>query len=83
MVERVARTITVWDKCECGRTLHSISEGERGRCATCWVKSMPPDTRRAMNRLIAAAFNESTSEQKDAVVKEALTKLARDQGVKP
>lgn len=65
------RTVTIHDRCiteGCGKTLHSIAEGERGTCASCWVKTMPADTRKAMNRLIAAAFRPTTDAEKDAVV---------------
>lgn len=77
------RTITIHDRCTtaaCGRVLHSIKEGESGLCASCWVKAMPPDTRTAMNRLIAAAFKPTTDAEKDAAVDDALAKLRRDNG---
>lgn len=38
------RTISVYDYCTvdgCGRTLHSIREGEIGICSSCWFKQMP------------------------------------------
>lgn len=77
------RTITVHDRCTtdgCGRTLLSISEGERGLCSSCWVKQMPADTRRAMNRLLASAFNGSGAAEKDEAVADAMSKLNRDRG---
>jgi len=69
------RTITVHDRCTaegCGRVLHSIKEGERGLCSSCWFKLLMPQQRTAMNRLIATAFNGSSEEQKDAAVKEVM-----------
>jgi hypothetical protein len=41
---------------------------------------MPADTKKAMNRLIASAFNGSTEEQKSAAVEEAMAKVKRDEG---
>jgi hypothetical protein len=76
-----ARTITVHDRCTtegCGKILLSIKEGERGTCSSCWVKTMPADTKKAMNRLLAAAFNGSSPNEKDAAVEDALAKLKRD-----
>lgn len=72
------RTITVHDVCTnqgCGRTLHSILEGERGTCSTCWFNAMPKDTKKAMNRLIASAFNGSSDKEKQAAVDNAFKKL--------
>ncbi|MCE9560422.1 MAG: hypothetical protein K8U57_00045 [Planctomycetes bacterium] len=72
------RTITVHDRCTtptCNRVLHSISEGERGLCSSCWFKQLPDDKRKAMNRLLAAAFNGSTDAQKDAAAKDAMDKF--------
>jgi len=79
------RTITVHDKCttpNCGRTLHSISEGERGLCASCWVKGLKPETRAAMNRLIRAAFDGSDEIEKGSVVKDAIERLRADRAAK-
>lgn len=78
MVERSKRTVEIWDRCECGKTLHSISEGVRGTCSTCWFKTIPSDTKKSLNRLIAAAFNGSTDAEKDAAIKDALQKFDRD-----
>lgn len=72
------RTITVHDRCTtegCGRVLRSISEGERGQCSSCWVKSLKPETRQAMNRLIASAFDGSSDAEKSAAVDDAFDKL--------
>ena len=74
------RTITVWDKCTtegCNRILHSIKEGERGLCSSCWFKTIPPDAKKAMNRLIASAFNGSTAEQKDQAVDDVMERSNR------
>lgn len=76
------RTITIHDRCTtagCGRVLHSIAEGERGTCSSCWFKAMPPDTKKAMDRLVASAFNGATEEQKNMAVDEAMNKLKRDE----
>lgn len=72
------RTIIVHDRCTksgCNQLLHSISEGERGVCAACWFASLKPETKRAMNRLIASAFNGSTEAEKDAAARDAFEKL--------
>lgn len=72
------RTITVHDKCTiegCNRTLHSITEGERGSCSSCWFLSMPKGTKQALNRLIASAFNGSSEQQKEDAVTDAMRKL--------
>ncbi len=77
------RTITVHDRCttlECGRVLHTIREGEEGLCSSCSFKRMPSDTKSAMKRLLASAFNGSTDAEKNAVVKEAMEKVRRDKG---
>ena len=77
------RTTTVYDRCTrdgCSRTLHSLREAENGVCSSCWVKEMPADTKKALNKLIAAAFNGSTIEQKDVAVQDAMDKLKRDEG---
>lgn len=76
MTERTKRTIEIWDQCECGNVLHSIVEGERGTCGSCWIKAMPADTKCALNKLIAAAFK--TSEVAGAIIDEAFEKLDRD-----
>ena len=79
------RTITVHDRCTregCDRVLHSILEGERGVCSSCWYKSMPADTKKAMNRLIASAFNGSSEAEKGAAVDDAMEKLRRDEQAK-
>ena len=46
---------------------------------------MPSDTKSAMNRLIAAAFNPTTESEKGELVNDALEKLRRDDrcGEKP
>jgi hypothetical protein len=75
------RTITVHDRCTtpaCNRVLHSIVEGERGLCSSCWVKQMPVETKRALNKLIASAFNGSSEEEKAAAVKDAVERLGED-----
>jgi hypothetical protein len=72
------RTITVHDRCttpDCGRALHSIREGESGLCSSCWVKTLPADTKRALNRLVAVAFNGAGAAEKEAAVKDAFDKL--------
>jgi hypothetical protein len=72
------RTITVHDRCTaegCGRVLHSIAEGERGTCSSCWLAAMPPGTKKAMNKLIACAFNGSTEKDKEKAVDEAMDAL--------
>jgi DNA-directed RNA polymerase subunit RPC12/RpoP len=74
------RTITIHDVCTtdgCGRTLHSISEGERGRCGSCWFKSLSAEDRKSMNRLIASAFNGSSNAEKEAAVDDAVKRFVK------
>ena len=74
------RTITVHDRCiECGKVLHSMREGESGLCGTCGFVKMPADTKRAMSKLLASAFDGSTDEQKDKAVREAMDLTGRDE----
>ena len=80
------RTIVVHDRCAaegCRRVLHSISEGERGLCASCWVKGLKPETRAAMNRLIASAFNGASEGEKGEAVQGALDQLRKEEGRTP
>ena len=73
------RTITIHDVCtKCNRVLHGIAEGERGTCSSCWVSSLRPETKRAMNRLIASAFNGSSEEEKGKVADEAFEQLRKE-----
>lgn len=78
MTERTKRTIEIWDQCECGNILHSIVEGERWTCGSCWIKAMPADTKRALNKMIAAAFTPMTPEAVSAIIDEAFEKVDRD-----
>jgi hypothetical protein len=79
---RKKETIEVWNVCECGRILTSISEGKRGQCSGCWVKTMPNDTRNALNKLIGAAFRKESldDKQKGELIDDATSKLERDAG---
>lgn len=77
-IPREKRTVEVWNVCECGEILHSMSEGERGTCSSCWVKSWTPEKRKAMGTLIASAFNGSTDAQKDAAIDEAFKQTRKD-----
>ncbi|TMJ00857.1 MAG: hypothetical protein E6G97_18150 [Alphaproteobacteria bacterium] len=73
------RTITVHDRCtKCNRTLHFISEGERGVCGPCWVASLAPETKKAINRVIASAFNGSGEEEKSQAVDGAMKALQQE-----
>lgn len=78
MTERTKRTIEIWDKCECGNVLHSIVEGERGTCGSCWLKAMPADTKRTLNKLLAAAFKPTSAEEVKGIIDDAFEKLDRD-----
>lgn len=72
------RTIIVHDRCTnaaCNRILHSIAEGVRGKCSSCWFKEMSPDTKKAINKVIACAFNGATEAERSAVVDDAIDKL--------
>ena len=75
---REKRTIEIWDHCECGRTLHSIAEGKRGKCSSCWFKAMPTDTQDALNRVIASAFKPTSEDERGRLVDDAMAKLDRD-----
>lgn len=75
---RTKQTIEIWDRCECGDALHSISEGKRGTCAKCWLKSMPSDTKRSLNKLISAAFKPTSDTEKDKLIDDTMGKLNRD-----
>ena len=78
------RLVEIHDKCtECGRVLLSIKEGESGKCSSCWFKTIPKDTKSALNKLIAAAFKPTSEAEKDALVDEALEKLKRDKESRP
>lgn len=79
-IERAKTTVEVWNVCECGRILHSLSEAQRGTCSSCWVRTMPADTKRAMNRLIASVFNGEAKDDKRAreLIDDAMSKLDRD-----
>lgn len=77
--ERTQRTITVWDRCTCGKVLHSLSEAQRGTCSSCWLKSMPSDTKAALNQLLTLAFKPTSDEEKGKRVEVAFEKLARDE----
>lgn len=81
MTERKRETISVWNVCECGRVLHSIAEGKRGKCSSCWVQSMPSDTKAALNKVIAAAFRTTKppNAEVDQLISNAMDKLDRDE----
>jgi hypothetical protein len=75
------RTITVHDRCTtegCGKILFSISEGEGGICASCWVAKMPADTKQALKRIVAAALKISSKDEIEAAMDDAVAKLKRD-----
>lgn len=80
---RTKRTIEIWDRCECGKTLHSIAEGQRGVCGPCWVKAMPRDTKEALDRLIASAFKPTSEADRGRLVDDAMAKLDRDRLLVP
>ncbi len=74
------RTVEIYDRCqtpECNRVLHSIREAINGQCSTCWMKAMPEDKKKAMNRLIASAFNGSTKAEQKSAVDDALSKFTQ------
>lgn len=76
------RTITVHDRCTaegCGKVLLSIAEGIRGTCSSCWYKKVPEDTKRALGKLVASAFNGSTEEQRTVLLKDAMDKMKCDE----
>lgn len=81
MKERTQRTVRVWNRCECGRTLLGLGEAIRGQCASCYMKTIPTDTKQALGRLLAAAFKPTSNAEKDRLVDDALNKIKRDQGV--
>lgn len=67
-IPREKQSVELWNVCTCGAILHSISEGKRGTCSSCWIRDMDPSKKAAMNKVIAAAFNGSTNAEKDAAV---------------
>lgn len=77
---RTKRTVEVWDICTCGEVLHSMAEGERGTCSSCWFNAMDPAKKKAMNNLVASAFNGSTDAEKDAAIDEAFRHLSPTEG---
>jgi len=82
MPESKSRTVTIWDRCRtegCNRVLHSIHEGERGLCSSCWFKSKSPGYRKAMNSLLAVAFRPSTDAEKNTAIDNAMAKM-REEG---
>lgn len=78
-IERKKEAIEVWNVCECGRVLHSMHEGKRGQCSSCWIKSMPSDTKKALSNLIGAAFRTTSDQEKDQLIDVAMEKLDRDE----
>ena len=67
------------DRCtKCSKVLHSMAEGRRGTCGPCHFAVMPEDTKRAMKRLLASAFNGASDDQKDEAVDEAMRLTRRD-----
>ena len=80
MTDRTKRTIEIYNVCECGKTLHSIAEGIRGTCGSCWFKAMPADTKSAINKMIASAFVKPGmgDTEKDKLIDDAMAKLDRD-----
>ena len=74
-IERTRHLVEIWNICECGRVLHSVSEATRGTCASCWIAAMKPSTKKALNTLIASAFNGSTDAQKSRAVDDAFDAL--------
>lgn len=79
-IPREKRTTEVWNVCECGRILHSLHEAERGECSGCWVAKMPADTKNAMNKLLASAFNGLAKDESKIgpIIDDAMSKLDRD-----
>lgn len=79
MTTRSKKTIEIWDRCECGKVLHSILEGTRGTCSSCWYAAMPSDTKKSLDKLISAAFRPSTESERDGLVDDSMAKLKRDE----
>lgn len=78
--KRTIEVYEVYDVCvKCERLLHSIAEGERGTCSTCWFADLKPGTHKAIKNLIAAAFNGSAESQKDKVVDDAFKAMRADE----
>lgn len=76
------RTVTIHDRCTtagCGKLLHFVREAEAGQCSACWVKSMPPDKKRALQRLISVAFNGASEAEKHAVVDAAFKQFRSEE----
>jgi hypothetical protein len=81
-IERVKETVEVWNICTCGRILHSLNEAQRGTCASCWFRAVKPETHKAINKLIASAFNGATEKQKDEAVENAFAALHEDEAAR-
>lgn len=78
-VPREKATIEVWNVCACGEILHSLAEAKRGTCSSCWVKTLPADTKQAFNKLLAAAFKPTSEEEKGKLVDDLIEKRRRDE----
>lgn len=79
--ERKKETVEIWNVCECGEILYSIREGKVGQCASCWVKSMPSDTKSSLGKMISSAFSkvELTDAEKGQLIDDTMSKLKRDE----
>jgi len=78
-IERKKEQLEIWNVCICGKVLHSISEGKRGTCATCWFKSLGDETKKALNRVVGMAFKPTTEKEREDAVNEALETLKKEE----
>lgn len=75
------RLVRIHDKCtKCDKILHSISEGERGLCSSCWVETLDPETKKSLNRLVSLAFKKSSSKERELAVDDAMRRLKEEEG---
>jgi hypothetical protein len=72
------RLIYYVNVCECGKVLHSINEVQKAKCASCWVASLNPETKAALDSLVRSAFASTSEDQKKLAATEAV-RLLKDE----
>lgn len=77
-MERIKETIEIYNICTCGKTLHSINEGKRGLCSSCWFKTLGDTTKTAFKNLISATFKSITDEEKQKLVNNAFKAIQNE-----
>jgi hypothetical protein len=77
-IERKKETIEVWNICECGKLLLSVSEAKRGTCASCWFQTLGEKTKKALNKVVSMAFTPTTEEEREEAIGKALEQLEEE-----